>query len=301
MLRLVFLGSSDFAVPILESMAGSPGISVTAVVTRPDSRAGRGRVHSSTPVAHAAALLGIPVMKPEKLLREDFEGLKADVMLSAAFGQWLPSWLLGLTRLGVVNIHPSLLPDFRGAAPVAMTILAGRELTGVSFMLTDSGWDTGPVIHSIRTAVLPGETAGELSARLSLLAARTAPQVVLGYARGEFRPVPQTGPGSYADRISRQDAQLDWRKPAEELERAVRAYNPVPGAWCIHNGKVLKVFRAAAAGGGGEPGTFLISGEEMAVATGQGTLLLLEVQPESGRRMDTPSFLRGLRGETAGK
>lgn len=301
MLRLVFLGSSDFAVPVLESVACSPGISVKAVVTRPDSPAGRGRVNCSTPVAKAADLLGIPLLKPGKLLKNEFKPPGADIMLSAAFGQWLPSWLLESTALGVVNVHPSLLPDFRGAAPVAMTILAGREITGVTFMLTDSGWDTGPVIHTIRTAVLPGETAGELSERLSRLAAGAVPRVLQGYARGEFRPVAQTGTGSYAERISRADAELDWTKPAGELALAVRAFNPVPGAWCLFNGKVLKVFRAAVTTGEGAPGTFLVRGREsMAVSTGKDALELLEVQPESGRRMDIASFLRGLREEPSG-
>lgn len=298
MLRLLFLGSSDFAVPVLESIAGSPDIRVTAVVTRPDSRAGRGRMQSSTPVAHAAQSLNIPLMKPEKLVKEDFEGLGADVMLSAAYGQWLPSWLLGSTGLGVVNVHPSLLPDFRGAAPVARTILAGRELTGVTFMLTDPGWDTGPVIHSVRTGVLPGETAGELSVRLSWLAAEAAPQVLSSYARGELIPLPQTGGGTYAEKISREDAELDWNKAATELVLAVRAFNPAPGAWCVFNGKVLKIYRAVATGGSDTPGTFSAVGKDrLTVAAGQGMLELLEVQPESGRRMDAATFLRGLRAE----
>lgn len=298
MLRLLFLGSSDFAVPVLGSLAASSGIIVRAVVTRPDSRAGRGRVPSSTPVAHAAHSLGIPLMQPEKLEKEDFEGLEADVMLSAAYGQWLPSWLLGCTGLGVVNVHPSLLPDFRGAAPVTRTILAGRELTGVSFMLTDSGWDTGPVIHSVRTGVLPGETAGELSARLSRIAAEAAPKVLLGYARGELLPIPQAGSGTYAGKVSREDAELDWSRTADELVLAVRAFNPSPGAWCVFNGKVLKVYWAVATAGTGVPGTFSIMGKErITVATGHGALELLEVQPESGRRMDTATFLRGLRAE----
>jgi len=296
LLRLLFLGSSGFAVPVLESIATSSDITVTAVVTRPDSRAGRGLSKSSTPVAHAAQSLSIPLLKPEKLVKEEFADLDADVMMSAAFGQWLPRWLLGSTKLGVVNVHPSLLPDGRGAAPVTMTILAGREQTGVSFMLTDSGWDTGPVIHSVRTGVLPGETAGELTERLSRLAAGVAPQVLLGYARGELLPVPQQGAGTYADKFSREDAELDWSKPAEQLVLAVRAFNPAPGAWCVFNGRVLKVHRAVAIDGSGVPGTFSITGRErMTVATGRGMLELIEVQPESGRRMETATFLRGLR------
>lgn len=300
MLRLLFLGSSDFAVPILESIAASPEIGVNAVVTRPDSRAGRGRTKSSTPIAHAANSLGISLMQPEKLVREDFEGMEADMMLSAAYGQWLPSWLLERTALGVVNVHPSLLPDFRGAAPVARTILAGRELTGVSFMLTDSGWDTGPVIHSVHTGVLPGETAGELSSRLARLAAETAPGVLSSYARGDLVPIPQTGTGTYAGKISRKDAELDWNKTADELVLAVRAFNPTPGAWCVFNGKVLKVYRAFATGGSGPPGTFFAVGKErLTVSAGQGMLDLQEVQHESGRRMDAVTFLRGLRVEPA--
>lgn len=296
MLRILFLGSSAFAVPILEKLHGSPAITVREVVTRPDTRAGRGRKPSSTDVSVAAERLGIPLAKPAKLLPGRLVTAGIDMMVSASYGEWLPGWLLESTPLGVVNVHPSMLPDFRGAAPVARSILAGLNETGVSFMLTDSGWDTGPVIFSWGAPIHPCETAGELTARLSLMAAEMAPDILSRYARGLLRPIPQQGSGTYADKISRGEARLNWEKPAAELERAVRAFNPVPGAWTLFNGRILKVHRGVIREGSGVPGTFIMpDGNRLLVAAGSGLLELIEVQPESGRRMDAATFLRGLR------
>ncbi len=295
MLRLLFLGSSDFAVPVLKTLAGAGEMVVEAVVTRPDSRAGRGRKPSCTPVALAAAGLGLRVIKPAKPTPENLGNPAVDAMVSAAYGCWLPGALLRSSPLGVVNIHPSLLPEFRGAAPVARTILAGKTVTGVSFMVTDTGWDTGPLLRSVRTRVLPGETAGELSARLALIAAEHVTEVLRDYSQGRLEPVPQAGEGTYAGRISREDARLDWTRSARELERAVRAFNPSPGAWTLFMGKVLKVSRARRVDGSGTPGTFTRCGDRLLAATAEGMLELLEVQPESGRVMDAGSFLRGVR------
>lgn len=296
MLSILFLGSSAFAVPILQKLHGSGRMHVDAVVTRPDAPAGRGRKPACTPVAAEAERLGIPLAKPARLEPGCLNTSGISIMVSAAYGAWLPEWLLGSVPLGVVNVHPSLLPDFRGAAPVARSILAGLGETGVSFMLTDTGWDTGPVIHSSRTPIAPGETAGELTARLSLMAAAMAPDVLARYASGELRPVPQKGTGTYAEKLTRDDARLNWELSAVELERAVRAFNPVPGAWTLFNGRVLKVHRGAVVAGCGLPGTFVLPGDgRLLAAAGNGMLDILEVQPESGRRMDTPTFLRGLR------
>ncbi len=296
MLKLIFLGSSDFAVPILERLCVTPGFHVLAAVTRPDSRAGRGRKPCCTPVSESAERFGVPLCKPEKLVPglPVFDGV--DMMVSAAFGAWLPGWLLKSVPLGVVNVHPSLLPDFRGAAPVIRTILSGAPETGVSFMLTDAGWDTGPVIHTLRTAVQADETAGDLSKRLSLLAAGAAPGILNDYAAGTLIPNPQADGGSYADKICRSDAHLEWNRPAVELARVVRAFNPVPGAWTDFDGRVLKVHRAGVVEGSGVPGTFIRGGNtSLRVATGTGLLELLEVQPEGGRRMNAAAFLCGLR------
>jgi methionyl-tRNA formyltransferase len=197
--------------------------------------------------------------------------------------------------MGVVNVHPSLLPDFRGAAPVARAILAGRTVTGVSFMVTDPGWDTGPLLSTAATGILPGETAGELSARLALIAAGRIAGVLSDYVSGRLKPLPQTGEGTYAEKISREDARLDWNRSAEELERAVRAFNPSPGAWTLFRGKVLKVHRARMVEGSGQTGTFTEDGGRLLAGTARGMLELLEVQPESGRSMDAGSFLRGVR------
>lgn len=300
MLKVLFLGSSDFALPILGALHEAPQILVAAVATQPDRKAGRGRKSSETPVSRRAALLGLPRLKPARLddIRKELETMELDAMVCAAYGAWLPGWLLEATPLGVVNVHPSLLPDYRGAAPVPRTILDGRDETGVTFMLTDPGWDTGPVIHALRTRVEPEETAGELSRRLSVIAASALVPVLERYSRGEMKPRPQSGCGSYAGKLGRADARLDWNRPAAELARAVRAFNPVPGAWTIFNGKDLKVFRALVRKGSSPPG--LYSGLEegrLLVGTGDGLLELLEVQPQSGRRMDAVSFLRGRRAE----
>jgi methionyl-tRNA formyltransferase len=298
LLRLVFLGSSDFAVPVLTSLIADSGIEVGAVLTQPDRRAGRGRKITETPVSRRAAELGVPVKKPEKLreIRDWIQGMQPDVMVSAAYGMWLPLWLLETAPLGVVNVHPSLLPDYRGAAPVPRVILDGRHETGVSFMLTDSGWDTGPLIHAVKTTVKPDETAGKLSHRLSLMAAEILPAVLREYSGGGMRPSPQVGQGSYAGKLTRKESMLDWTKPADELERAVRAFNPSPGAWFHFDGRILKVFNARVCRGSGIPGTFsVLEHRRLMIAAGEGMLELLEVQPEAGKRMDSVSFIRGLR------
>jgi len=306
--RLLFLGTSEFAVPVLGALCSGPSVEVAGVVTRPARPAGRGRNLRQPPVALEAMARGLPLHQPEKLrrsFRETLGGIAPDVMVSAAYGAYLPEWLLESARLGVVNVHPSLLPRHRGAAPVARTIISGDLETGVTFMLTDSGWDTGPVLGVVTAGVRPDDTAGSLERRLSGLAAGNVTGIVAGYASGEICPVPQQGEATYAEKITPDETWLDWTESAGLLERLVRAYQPAPGARTLYRGRTLKIHSASVCDLVSEPGMLYLSDDGgLSVGCGQGRLTLLEVQPEGGRTMGIDAFVRGYRpveGEACGK
>ncbi len=295
-MRVVFLGTSSFAVPALKELLRRGGISLEAVVSRPDRPAGRGRKLTPPPVAQLARALGVPLLQPEKLaeIRHELDLIAPDVMVSASYGGWLPEWFLGMAPLGVVNIHPSLLPKHRGAAPVIRTVLNGDSLTGVSFMLTDSGWDTGPVIRSCPHRVARGITAGQLQEELAALAAENLPGVLLDYSAGGLVPVPQSGEGTYAEKITPEEALIHWNDSAGNLDRMIRAFNPVPGARTLFRGGMLKAYMAAPAAGHGAPGE-IIATEPLTVACGSGALILLELQPQGRKIMSGEDFTRGAR------
>ena len=295
-LSAVFLGTSDFSVPLLRALHDAPSIRVSAVISMPDRPAGRGRKLSRPPAARYACSLGISLYQPEKLneIALEIRSLAPSVMVSASFGAWLPRWFLEIPPLGVVNVHPSLLPRHRGASPVVSTILEGDLETGVSFMITDSGWDTGDLVGTLRTPVLQGETAGELEARLAEMAARELPEVLLSYSAGMLKPVPQNGEATYAPKVSPGAAVIDWNASSRHVERLVMAYSPVPGARTMFRGNILKVFRAVSAPGDHPPG-IVASVEPLVVGCGSGALMLQEVQPAGKRRMDAGEFVRGWR------
>lgn len=294
MLRTVFLGTSEFAVPSLRAVSDM----TLAVVSMPDRPAGRGRKLRRPPVALSAEDLGIRLLQPEKLaeIRETIENLQPDVMVSASYGGWLPEWFLKLAPFGVVNVHPSLLPRHRGAAPVIRTILEGDEDTGVSFMLTDSGWDTGDLLRVIRRQVPPGISAGELEAVLADMAGTELPAVLRDYTGGRIAPVPQEGAESYAEKVTTEESMINWDSSADSIERAVRAFNPVPGARTLLGGRELKVFGARVDAPGGEPG-MVISKSPLTIACGQGSLILAVVQPQGRKRISGDDFVRGYRLE----
>jgi len=293
-LKTVFLGTSPFALPALRALHDAN--SVQLVVSRPSRPSGRGRKLKRSPVAALAEELGIPLLQPEKLkeIGDTVSRLSPDVMVSASYGGWLPQWFLSLAPLGVVNIHPSLLPAHRGAAPVIRTVLQGDTETGVCFMVTDKGWDTGDILHTVHCSINGTETAGELEVKLADLAAAALAGVLTNYASGAIKPVPQSGAESYAEKVTPEEAVISWLSPSEEIVRAVLAFNPVPGARTIFRSKTLKIYRAEASAISGSPGVILET-SPLTVGCGTGSVRLLEVQPQGKRKMTSEEYVRGYR------
>jgi len=295
-LKLVFLGTSEFALPALKALQNSENIEVVLTISRPDSRSGRGRKFSRSPVAALADELGIKLLQPEKLkeIRDILAEISPDVMVSASYGGWLPGWFLDLAPLGVVNIHPSLLPRHRGAAPVIRTILEGDSATGVCFMLTDEGWDTGDILHTENQKISGTETAGELENILSEAAALALPGVLAGYSAGTLKPVLQTGAESYAEKVTPEEAVISWKSSSEEIRRMILAFNPAPGARTMNGLKILKIYFAETSDLQGTPGEVLET-MPLVIGCGTGSIKLLEVQPQGKRRMSADEYVRGCR------
>ncbi len=292
-MKLVFFGTPADAVPALEALHAA-GHEVALVVTQPDRRRGRGSEPSASPVREAAEALGVPVRTPAKSSEvvDEVAASGADLGVVVAFGQLLPPALLEAVPHGFVNVHFSLLPRWRGAAPVERAMLAGDRETGVCIMALEAGLDTGPVFARERTAIGGSETAGELRARLVALGTdllvATLPRIP------EVRPEPQVGEPTYADKLTVEEFGLDWEQSAEDLARVVRSGNPRPGAWTTDHGTRLKVWRVRPLSAciDAEPGTVF---GHTRVATGEGALELVEVQPEGRRAMDANAWLAGRR------
>ncbi len=300
--RIIFMGTPHFAVPTLEALIGRHEIA--AVVTRPDRRRGRGRKPSPPPVKEVALAYGLTVLQPESLRQPEaitqLRKLAPEVIVVVAYGQILPPEVLALPPKGCLNVHASLLPKHRGAAPIAAAILAGEEETGVTIMLMDEGLDTGPILAQARCRIEPQDTRGSLSAKLARLGAELLVEILPRWLKGKIEPRPQEEErATYSRMISKEDGLIDWSQSAVEIWRRVRAYHPWPSAYTYWQGKLLKILRAeplADRSGKEEPGRVMILGEELAVATGQGALLLREVQLEGKRAMAAEEFLRGRRG-----
>jgi len=297
-LRVVFAGTPPFAAAALEALARA-GHSIPLVLTQPDRPAGRGLRETASAVAQSAARLGLRVEKPATLkdsaAQELIRSASPEVMVVAAYGLLLPEAVLAIPRFGCLNIHASLLPRWRGAAPVQRAILAGDAETGVGIMQMEKGLDTGPVRLEKRIAIEAGESAGELTARLASLGAAA---IVEALGRLEALPahVQDASRATYAAKVAKSEARIDWSRTSEELDRQVRAFNPAPGAEAAVGGEVLKIWKAKPAGGHGTPGEILeAEGDHFVVATGSGALALLEVQKPGGRRVSPGDFLRGAR------
>jgi len=303
-LRLVFMGSPQFAVPPLERLLASK-YQVAAVYTQPDRPAGRGRGLVSSPVKQAAQARGLTVVQPASLkaagAREQLKGFEPDAIVVAAFGQILPEPVLALPRLGCLNIHPSLLPRFRGASPVASTILAGDDFSGVSIMVMDEGLDTGPVLARAQIPILDRDTTGSLTEKLSRLGAQLLGEVLVGWSRGERTPRPQDeSKVTYCSPIAKEEGEIDWRRPAIDIWRRVRAFNPWPGCYTRWWGKTLKIIEVVPLGGERTAGVgrvvALDSKAGFGVGTGDGILAIARVQMEGKKAMSADEFLRGQRG-----
>jgi methionyl-tRNA formyltransferase len=300
-LRVVFMGSPPFAVPSLEYLFLG-GYEIAAVYTQPDRTGGWGRKLAASPVKEAALALGLTVVQPESLKAsaavEQLAGFKPDIIVVAAFGQLLPEAVLKLPKLGCLNVHPSLLPKFRGASPVAAAILAGEEFTGVSIMLLDEGMDTGPVLARAQVPIADSDTTASLGAKLSLVGAGLLGEVMVGWIRGELKPQPQDeSQATYCQPITKDEGEIDWQLPAIEIWRRVRAFHPWPGSFTRWRGKTLKIIEAAPL----SPQTPAKAGEVVALAsgfgigTGDGILKILRVQLEGKQALSAAEFLRGQR------
>jgi methionyl-tRNA formyltransferase len=295
-LRLGFMGTPDFAVPILQALMAA-GHDVVAVYTQPPRPAGRGHREQPSPVHRAAEVAGITVHTPTKLdaaEQERFRALELDAAVVAAYGLILPKAVLSAPRLGCLNVHASLLPRWRGAAPIQRAILAGDSETGVTIMQMDEGLDTGPMLLAESAPIEPETTAATLHDQLAALGARLIVRALAGQADGTLVPRPQPAEGvTYAKKLTRDEGRLDWTKPAVELERAVRALSPAPGVWFERGGERIKVLAATLAERRADavPGTVL--DDALTIACGSGALRLSRVQRAGRAAVDAEAFLRG--------
>jgi methionyl-tRNA formyltransferase len=299
-MRAIFMGTPDFAVPTLAMLADC--YEVVGVYTRPDKPAGRGQELVRSPVKEFALARGLPLYQPTTLRKPEaaavLRALQPDVIVVAAFGLILPPEVLAIPPYGCLNVHASLLPRWRGAAPVAAAILAGDAETGCTIMRMDAGIDTGPILAQAALPIAPDDTTGSLTARLAHLGAELLAVTLPRWVTGEISPQPQDeARATYAPVIRKEEGRLHWARPADHLARQVRAYQPWPGAYTTWNGLWLKVLWAHAEEGESPgPGRVVSWKEGAAVGTGAGLLVLDKVQLAGRRPMPIADFLRGARG-----
>jgi methionyl-tRNA formyltransferase len=297
-MRIVFAGTPEFAALALRALIAA-GHDIALVLTQPDRPAGRGMKLQASPVKAVALKHGLPVSQPERLkdeaARRPIVEAAPEVMVVAAYGIILPQAVLDIARLGCVNIHASLLPRWRGAAPIQRAIEAGDAETGITLMRMEAGLDTGPILARAPLAIAADETAGSLHDRLAELGAREIVAWLPRLAAGEVAAAPQDERlATYAAKIGKADARIDWRRSAAEIDRQARAFNPFPGAWTELAGEPLKVWRTRPVAGRGEPGSVLAVGPAgITVACGDAALVLLELQRAGGRRLEAAAFLAG--------
>lgn len=299
-LRVLFAGTPDFSVPPLSALLDS-GVDVVGVYTQPDRPAGRGRKVQMSPVKQVALEHGITVHQPQSLKRDPaavdtLRGIGADLMVVVAYGLLLPSAVLEAPRLGCVNIHASLLPRWRGAAPIQRAILAGDDKTGVCIMRMEEGLDTGPVYHCLETAILPRETGGALHDRLSALGARALMEALPGIADGASTPTPQDdAQATYAHKLTKDEAAIDWTQPADAIERQIRAFDPWPVAHTQVDGLTLRIWDAEAepSRAPAQPPGSVVRADRagILVATGSGLLRIDRLQPAGKKPMTAGDYL----------
>jgi methionyl-tRNA formyltransferase len=292
-MRLVFMGTPEFSVPVLDALMDA-GHDIAAVYCQPPRPAGRGKKETPTPVHQRALALGLPVRHPTSLkggqAQADFAALNADVAVVVAYGLILPQAVLDAPKHGCLNIHASLLPRWRGAAPIHRAIMAGDADTGICIMQMEAGLDTGPVLLREATPIGAQETTGQLHDRLSQMGARL---IVDALDRlGALTPAPQPAEGvTYAAKIDKAEAAIDWTRPAFEVDRQIRALSPFPGAWVDHDGQRIKLLASRLATGEGTPGTVL--DDALTVACGKDAVQLLRLQRAGRGAQDASEFLRG--------
>ena len=303
-MRVVFFGTPEFAVPSLRALVGE-GFEVAGVVTRPDRPTGRHRSRATPSAVKRAALAeDLLVLQPERPSVPEFiQAVRAaapDLAIVAAYGHILPQALLDVPRLGSVNVHASLLPALRGAAPIQRAILEGLAETGITIMQMDAGMDTGPILHQVATPIAPDETGGELTLRLAELGAEALIEALTMMDEAGLAPRPQDGSlATLAPKIAREEERLDWACPAQVVARKIRAFDPRPGAWTSCRSRDLKLFGAAVVAESGAPGQVLAAGDALHVACGADAVAVTEVQPAGRARMAARAFVNG-RGVAVG-
>ena len=305
-MKIVFAGSPRFAVPTLEKLAGE-GHDICAVITQPDRPSGRGQQLQPSPVKEAALKLGLPVHQPEKIKSDDaralLERLQPEVVVVVGYGQILPPWLLELPRYGCINLHGSLLPAYRGAAPIQWAIVNGETKTGLTTMLMDPGMDTGPILLRWETEIGPEETAITLAERMSAPGADLMVQTLEGLRHGKIQPQPQDNSrATRAPILKKEHGRIDWNLTAQQIFNRVRGFLPWPGAYTNFRGQKLQIWwarpeeetRSQEALDVPVPGQLLVTGNTLHVSCGGGTRLqLLEVQLEGKRRIPASDFIHG--------
>jgi len=297
---IIFMGTPDFAVPPLLSLHRA-GYAIPLVVSQPDRPQGRGRKLIETPVKKAATDLGLTVAQPAKINGEEIismiEAVKPDFFVVVAFGQMISSKLLSVPRLAPINIHASLLPAYRGAAPIQRVILGGESKTGITTMLMDKGMDTGDMLLSESLDILEDDTSETLSNRLSRLGADLILKTIEEYIKGNIKPNPQNHEiATYAPMLNKQEGRVDWTKPGKQLDYFIRGMNPWPGAFTFLAEKRLRIIKAIPLDiiSHDVPGTVLESAHgTLMVQTGNGALSIREIQGDSGKRLPISDFLRG--------
>ncbi len=302
-MKIIFMGTPDFAVAALDALCRD-GREVILAVTQPDRQKGRGRKVIQTPVKVCAEKWGVPVFQPARIREagaiEQIRSLEPDLIVVAAFGQILPQELLDIPRLGCINIHASLLPRLRGAAPIQWSVINGDSESGITLMQMDAGLDTGDILFQESVPIGPQETGESLYDRLAQLGGEMIVKYLPAIEAGDIHPVPQQDSlSTYAPMLKKEMGEIDWTMPAGQIEQRMRGMLPWPGAYTTLGGHILKIWRArvqtdAQVPAGTSPGTVLYTDKKtICVAAGQGALELLEVQAEGKKRMETDAFLRG--------
>jgi len=307
MSRIIFFGTGDFAVPSLTALVKDGRFDVLAVVTQPDRPVGRHATITPPPVKVAATILGITdVRQPETLKDAGFQswiksvGRSCDAFVVVSYGKILPQWLLDLPKEGVVNVHGSLLPRWRGPSPIQAAIAAGDAKSGVTIMKIDAEMDHGPILSTVETQIAPDETGSSLHDRLAVLGTEALPKTLADFLDGRVSPVEQDHASATTCKIlTRDDGKIDWTRPATDIERLIRAYNPWPGCWTLVGGKRLKIHKASVIAGDDafKPGQCFVFEKQPAVACGEGTALVLdEIQIEGRASVSGAAFVKGFTG-----
>lgn len=298
-MAVVFFGTPLFAVPSLRALLAA-GEDLALVVTQPDKAKGRGHLLSAPPVKELALAKGVEVVQPPRIRNEEFYGLlrrmAPEFIIVVAYGKILPPEVLLIPRAGCVNVHGSLLPKYRGAAPIQWALINGETVTGVTTMLMDAGMDTGDMLLQSELPIAAGDTADTLAARLADLGAATLIETLRGLRAGALAPVPQPAGATYAPPLKKEDGKIDWKRSALDLSHFIRGMYPWPGAFSSLNGEVIKFIRATPLEGSGAPGSIeKASKGELRIGTGRGLLGIEAVQPQGKRAMTAEAFIAGRR------